>query len=116
MLRLVVFWPTMFYGVEWVNAKLAERSDKKSGTSLIDGSEEREFNIPKVKSLDKLEKELAIAEETNNQKDIEKILKSIKSQTKQYWSSILLDSLVMGVGLTSANIIGTKIRVDKGIY
>ena len=24
-LRLAVFWPTMFYGVEWVNAKLAQK-------------------------------------------------------------------------------------------
>ncbi|GEM_PF-6855781 len=115
-LRLAVFWPTMFYGVEWVDSKLAQRSDKQSGTSLVDNSEPREFGIPKVKSLDKLEKELAIAQENSNQSDIEKILKSIKSQAKQYWTSILLDSLVMGVGLTSANIIGTKIRVEKGIY
>ncbi len=115
-LRLAVFWPTMFYGVEWVNSKLAAKSDKKFGTSLIDNSEPREFGIPKVKTLNKLEKELAIAQKNNNQLEIERILKSVKSQARQYWSSILLDSLLMGVGLTSANIIGTKIRVEKGIY
>lgn len=115
-LRLAVFWPTMFYGVEWVNAKFAQNSDKKQGTQIIDQNAPKEFNIPKVKMLGELEKELKAAESNDDHEKAETILKSMKNQAKYFWQSILLDSLLMGVGLTSANIIGTKMRVAKGIY
>ena len=115
-LRLAVFWPTMFYGVEWVNAKFAQNSDKKQGTQIIDQKAPKEFGIPKVRMLGELEKELKAANENNDVQKVESILKSMKNQAKYFWQSILLDSLLMGVGLTSANIIGTRIRVSKGIY
>lgn len=115
-LRLAVFWPTMFYGVEWVNAKLAENSDKKQGTQIVDQAAPKEFNIPKVRMLGELEKEIKTETDCGNTEKASRILKSMKNQAKYFWQSILLDSLIMGVGLTSANIIGTKIRVSKGIY
>lgn len=115
-LRLVVFWPTMFFGVEWANYKLCENHDKKHGSKLVDYDIPKELGIRQVKSLEKLEEELLQAKEGNNEEKIKIAEQSIKTQVKNYWYSILLDSLIMGVGLTSANIIGTKMRVQRGIY
>ena len=116
ILRLAVFWPTMFYGIEWVNAKFATSSDKKQGTHIIDQNAPREFNIPKVKMLGELEKELKDVSSSGDAEKANAILKSMKNQAKYFWGSILIDSLLMGVGLTGANIIGTKMRVARGIY
>ena len=115
-LRLAVFWPTMFYGVEWVNAKFAANSDKKYGTRIINQNMPKEFNIPQVKLLGELENELKTAENSNDTERAQSVLKSMKNQAKYFWGSILIDSLLMGVGLTGANIIGTKMRVARGIY
>ena len=116
VLRLAVAWPTMFFGVEWVNYKLCENHDKKHGSGLVDYNAPKELGVRQVKSLEKLEEELHVAENENNEEKIKLAAGSIKTQVKNYWYSILLDSLLMGVGLTAANIIGTKIRVSKGIY
>ena len=116
-LRLAVFWPTMFFGVEWVNFKLSERHDKKYGTKIVDYDSPKEMGIRQVKTLTQLEDELKQAELEEDESKIKLISETIKAQAKNYWLSILLDSAAMGVGLTSANIIGTKIRVEKfGIY
>ena len=116
-LRLAVFWPTMFFGVEWVNYKLSENQDKKYGTSIVDYESPKELGIRQVKSLETLEEELIKAEKEGDNERIRLASGSIKGQVSNYWKSILIDSVVMGVGLTSANIIGTKIRVEKfGIY
>lgn len=115
-LRLAVFWPTMFLGVEWVNYKLCESHDKKNGTKIVDYERPKELWIKPVKSLEKLEEELLEANIQNNTKKVNKATNAIKTQVKNYWLSILLDSLLMGVGLTAANIIGTKMRVRRGIY
>ena len=107
----------MFFGVEWVNSKLSEKHDKKYGTKIVDYDSPKEMGIRQVKSLEQLEKELKQAELDGDESKIELISKTIKGQVKNYWLSILFDSAAMGVGLTSANIIGTKIRVEKfGIY
>ena len=115
--RLAVFLPTMFFGVEWVNSKLSESYDKKHGTSIVDYDSPKEMGIRQVKSLDVLEKQLKQAEVEGDQSKIKLVSDTMKGQVRNYWLSILLDSALMGVGLTSANIIGTKIRVEKyGIY
>ena len=115
--RLAVFLPTMFFGVEWVNSKLSEKHDKKHGTKIVDYDSPKEIGIRQVKDLEQLEKELKQAELEEDESKIKLTSATIKGQVKNYWLSILLDSALMGVGLTSANIIGTKIRVEKfGIY
>ncbi len=116
-LRLVVFLPTLFFGVEWVNFKLSEKHDKKYETKIVDHDSPKEIGIRQVKSLDELEKQLKQAEIEGDESKIKLTSDTIRGQVKNYWLSILLDSAVMGVGLTSANIIGTKIRVEKfGMY
>ena len=107
----------MFFGVEWVNFKLSERHDKKYGTKIVDNDSPKEMGIRQVKSLEDLESQLKQAEDEGDESKARQISGTIKGQVKNYWFSILLDSALMGVGLTSANIIGTKIRVEKfGIY
>ncbi|MBI2995707.1 MAG: hypothetical protein HYY52_03245 [Candidatus Melainabacteria bacterium] len=116
-LRLSVFWPTMFFGVEWVNFKLSDKHDKKYDTQIIDHNSPKELGIKKVKNLAMLETELKQAENEDDEIKIDMISKTMKAQMKNYWLSILIDSALMGVGLTAANIAGTKIRVEKfGIY
>ncbi len=117
ILRLAVFWPTLFLGVEWVNYKLGERSDRLNGTKLVDHASPKELGIRQIRSLEELENALQEAESKQDKEQAEVISKSIKGQIKNYWTSIMLDSAVMSIGLTSANIVGTKIRVEKfGIY
>ncbi len=116
-LRISIFLPTMFFGVEWVNLKLSEKHDKKYGTKIVDYDLPKEMGIRQVKSLDELEVQLKQSEIEGDEGKGKLISDTIKGQVKNYWLSILLDSVLMGVGLTSANIIGTKIRVEKfGIY
>ena len=73
--------------------------------------------ICRVKTIDKLEKEFEAVKTSGNRKKIKRASDSIRTQCKHFWQSLLLNAGVMGVGLTAANIIGTKIRIQKfGFY
>ena len=115
-IKLIMIWPTILVGLEWLYSKFASWNDKKYGTQLIDHEAPKEIGVTKVKTLDKLEAELNEAEREKDDKKKEKIFSSIKAQNKFYWLSLLIDSLIMGVGLSVVNIFGTKKRVERGIY
>lgn len=115
--RISVFMPTLIFGIEGVNSKFCEWSDKKHDTKIIDYESPRELGSRRVKSLEELESDLSIAKERNDEISIKKAEESLEIQTYNYWKSILASSAILGVGLTGANIVGTKIRVEKfGIY
>lgn len=116
VLRLLVFYPTGFWGDAKIHSWFAERHDKKHGTALIDSTAPDELGIKKVKTLETLEEELESAKKSGSVEQVEKTLDAIKTVNKLYWGSIAFDAVIMGVGLTAANIAGTKWRVDKGIY
>ena len=115
--RISVFIPTLIFGIEGANSKFCEWSDKKHGTKTLDYKSPKELGSRRVKSLEELEEELVLAKNANNVDQIQNVEKAIKLQSNNYWKSILASSAVLGVGLTAANIVGTKIRVEKfGIY
>lgn len=69
-----------------------------------------------VKSLDKLEKELQIADSSGDKNQVRKIVDSMRKQIKLYYISMILDGLLIGILTTSFNIWNTTRRVLAGKF
>lgn len=115
-LRTLVWFPTAFWGDAFLHSKFADKYDAKYDTEIVEPNAKSEYGIKEVKSLIKLDKAMDEALSKNDEPEIKKTFDSIKGQIKLYYLSMGLDALFMGIGLSLANIIGTKIRISKGVY
>ncbi len=116
VVRLSAFWPSFVYGIEWLHSKFASNSDKKSGTKLIDESEQAELGIKKVKPLVTLENEFDIAIKNENEIEANRALKSMENGVGAFGKAFLGNSAFLGVILNIISYVFMRVRIAKGIY